>query len=176
MLHFSPTYVLLLICLMYLYKHWLILFNKSIKSLLLFIEDLCSLNAILVTQSDTTTGPVTSSTTNASSSAMPLPGPDVHAKSVLKLLTFLTVDASSWFWRAEIQFCLGKITNSLMKDDHVLAAISEDLFTQVSAWLNGWGNHISCDDLKVYLLWCFNLSPARRAVRILQLYQQSLRD
>ena len=48
MLHFSPTYVLLRISLMYLYKYGLILWNKSIKSLLPFNADLCSLPAAVL--------------------------------------------------------------------------------------------------------------------------------
>ena len=97
-------------------------------SLLPFNEDLCFLPATLVTQSYAMTDSAAFSSTTASSSATPLPGPDVHAISMLKLPTFSTVDASSRFRRVEIQFHLKKITNSQMKADHVLAAISEDLF------------------------------------------------
>ena len=142
-----------------MYKYCLILLNKLINHLLPFSEDLWRQPATLVIRSDTMTDLGISDTTNTSSSAMPLPGPGVHSMSTLKLPAFLTVDTSSWFRTVDIQFCLRKIQNSQTKANHVLAAISEDLFPQISEWLDRQGNLISYDDLKSYLLRCSTLSP-----------------
>ena len=106
------------------------------------------------------TNPAASSTTSASSSATPSPGPYVHAISMLELPTFSIVNTSSWYQRAEIQLRLWKIMNSQTMANHVLAAISKDLFPQISAWLTGQGDQLSYYDLKAYLLCYFSLTTA----------------
>ena len=57
-----------------------------------------------------------------------------------KLPTFSTVDAAIWFRRAEVQFRLKKVTPSRTQADHVLAAIPDTLFPQMSTWFDAKGD------------------------------------
>ena len=93
-----------------------------------------------------------------------------------KLLTFSTVDTAIWFRRAEVQFRLRRVRSSHTQADHVLAAIPDTIFPQMSTWLDAKGDDmIEYQDLKAFLLQKF--SPAERRVQmILDLSNQPLGD
>ena len=95
----------------------------------------------------------------------------------LRLPTFSAVDAGIWFKRAEIQFRLRRITKSQTMADHVLASIPDDLFPQVSQWLDEQGNNpIEYADVKAYLLEKFTPAPEDRVEKILDLANRPLGD
>ena len=94
-----------------------------------------------------------------------------------KLPTFSTVDAAIWFRRAEVQFRLKKAMSSRTQADHVLAAIPDTLFPQMSSWLDAKGDDaIEYHDLKAFLLKKFCPSTERRVQMILDLSNQLLGD
>ena len=84
----------------------------------------------------------------------------------LKLPTFSTVDTAIWFHHAEVQFRLQRVTSSRTQADHVLAAIPDTIFPQMSTWLDA----IEYQDLKAFLLQKFSPSAERRVQMILDLY------
>ena len=94
-----------------------------------------------------------------------------------KLPTFSTVDAAIWFRRAEVQFRLRRVTSSRTQADHVLAAIPDTIFPQMSTWLDAKGDDaIEYQDLKAFLLQKFSPSAERRVQMILDLANQPLGD
>ena len=94
-----------------------------------------------------------------------------------KLPTFSTVDAAIGFCRAEVQFCLRKVRFSHIQADHVLAAIPDTIFPQMSTWLNAKGDDaIEYQDLKAFLLQKFSPSAEQRVQMILDRSNQPLRD
>ena len=94
-----------------------------------------------------------------------------------RLPAFSTIDSAIWFKRAEVQFCIKKVTSSATQADHVLAALPDALFPQIAQWLDSKGSStIQYDDLKSFLLKKFSLTPERRAKAIFDLYQQPLVD
>ena len=100
--------------------------------------------------------------------------PAVHH---FKLPTFSTVAAAIWFRRAEVQFRLKKITPSCTQADHILAAIPDTFFPQMSTRLEAKGDDaIEYPDLKTFLLKKFSPSAERRAQMILYLSNQLLGD
>ena len=112
---------------------------------------------------DTTTA---ASADSASPAALP-------AAFHFKLPTFAAV----WFCRAEVQFKLKKITSSRTLADHVLAAIPDTLFPQMSTWLDSKGDDaIEYQDLKTFLLKKFSPSAEKRVQIILDLSNQPLGD
>ena len=94
-----------------------------------------------------------------------------------KLPTFSTVDAAIWFRRAEVQFRLKKVTSSRTQADHVLAAIPDTLFPQMSTWLDSKGDDaVEYQDLKAFLLKRFSPSAEKRVQMLLDLSKQALGD
>ena len=94
-----------------------------------------------------------------------------------KLIMFSTVDASIWFRRAEVKFCLKKVMNSRTQADHVLAAKPDTLFPQMSDWLDSKGNTpIDFQDLKTFLLKKFSPSAEKRINMLFDLLKQVLGD
>ena len=94
-----------------------------------------------------------------------------------KLPTFSTVDAAVWFRRAEVQFRLRRVRSSHTQADHVLAAIPDTIFTQMSTWLDAKGDDaIEYQDLKAFLLQKFSPSAERHVQMILDLSNQPLGD
>ena len=94
-----------------------------------------------------------------------------------RLPTFSSIDSSIWFRRAEVQFRLKRITSSSTKADHVLAAIPDTLFPQMSEWLDAQGDDaLEYDELKQYLLQKFTLSPEKRVEALFSLSKQGLGD
>ena len=94
-----------------------------------------------------------------------------------KLPTFSTVDAAVWFRCAEVQFRLQRVRSSHTQADHILAAIPDMIFTQMSTWLDTKGDDaIEYQDLKAFLLQKFSPSAERRVQMILDLSNQPLGD
>ncbi|CAM1327433.1 Uncharacterised protein r2_g3646 [Pycnogonum litorale] len=104
-----------------------------------------------------------------------VPHPSIHTVAV-KLSPFSTQAPISWFRRAEVQFRLRKISDSHTKADYVLEAMPEDIFTQISLWLEDFDGAIRYDDLKRYLLGKFTLTPSVRAQKLLSFPSQPLGD
>ena len=101
------------------------------------------------------TPPHTTASSPADSGSPAATPPAIHH---LKLPTFSTVDVAIWFRCAEVQFRLKKITSSCTQADHVLAAIPDTLFPQMSAWLDAKGDDaVEYNDLKLFLLKKFSL-------------------
>ena len=107
--------------------------------------------------------------------AMPTDEPPVSAVAV-KLPPFSTLEPLVWFKRAEIQFRLRKITDANTKADHVLASLPDEVFSQISSWIDQQPDDLKYDDVKVFLLQEFTLSTAARAQKLLGYPQQSLGD
>ena len=59
-----------------------------------------------------------------------------------KLPTFSTVDAEIWFCHAKVQFRLQKVRSCHTQADHVLAAIPDTIFPQMSTWLDSKGDDV----------------------------------
>ena len=112
---------------------------------------------------DDATGPLHIATTTNTS-----PAGVLH----LKLPTFSTIDSAVWFRREEVQFRLQRARSSRTQADHVLAAIPDTIFTQMSTWLDA----IEYKDIKALLLQKFLSSAERRAQMILDLSNQPLGD
>ena len=94
-----------------------------------------------------------------------------------RLPAFSTIDSTIWFKRAEVQFRIKKITSSTSQADHVLAAIPDALFPQISKWMDSKGSSaIQYEDLKKYLLKKFSLTPEQRVKSIFELYRRPLGD
>ena len=95
----------------------------------------------------------------------------------LKLPAFSSTDAAIWFRRAEVQFRLKNVRSSRTQADHVLAALPDVLFPQLSVWLDDKGDDpVEYDDLKAFLLKKFSLSPEMRVQEIFNLAQRPLGD
>lgn len=106
------------------------------------------------------------------------PAEGIYAVSV-KLSPFSTqapTSCSIWFRRAEIQFRLRRISDPYTKADYVLEAMPEDIFTQISSWLDDFQVGIKYDDLKSYLLREFTLTHSARAQKLLAFSKQPLGD
>ena len=116
--------------------------------------------------------------TPASHSTSAPPGDDLSAAvKQVQLPPFSTIDAPTWFRRAEVQFRLKRVTNATTRADHVLAALPDEIFPRISEWLECNGDDaIEYADLKAYLLQRFTPSPATRVTQLLQLAQQPLGD
>ena len=94
-----------------------------------------------------------------------------------KLPTFSTVDAAVWFRRAEVQFRLWRVRSSHTQADHVLAAIPDTIFTQMSTWLDAKGDDTQLNTkTSKFLLQKFLPSAERRVQMILDLSNQPLGD
>ena len=103
--------------------------------------------------------------------------PDTTIIANFRLPVFSTSDAALWFRRAEIQFRLKNIKSDTSKADHVLAAIPDALFPQMAQWLNDHDNQtVKYDELKVFLLKKFSLTPEQRAKHIMEITKQPLGD
>ena len=77
----------------------------------------------------------------------------------------------------EVQFRLKKVTSSGTQADHVLAAIPDTLFPQMSAWLDVKGDDtVEYNDLKTFILKKFSPSTEKRVQMILDLSNQPLGD
>lgn len=95
----------------------------------------------------------------------------------IKLTPFCSIDAPTWFKRAEVQFRLKAESSATRRADHVLAALPDDIFPLLSEWLDEQGDTpIKYDDLKARLLAHFVPSPEDRADRLLHLSRQPLGD
>ena len=94
------------------------------------------------------------------------------ASASLKLPTFSALDAPTWFKRVEVQFRINRIRDS-RKSDHVLAALPEEVFSQIASILDT-DDDIPYEDLKVFLLEKFTPSAASRASKIRALSLQPL--
>ena len=82
-----------------------------------------------------------------------------------KLPTFSIVDASIWFCRADVQFCLKKVTNAQAQANHVLAVIPDTFFPQMSDWLDSKGDDpIDYQDLKTFLLKKFSPTAEKESI------------
>ena len=94
-----------------------------------------------------------------------------------KLPAFSTIDAAVWFKRAEVQFRLKNVRNARTQADHVLAALPDVLFPQMSEWLDSKGDDpIEYNELKTHLLRKFSLSPEQRVKAIFEVSRQPLGD
>ena len=94
-----------------------------------------------------------------------------------RLPAFSTVDAALWFRRAEVQFRLKNVKSETSKADHVLAAIPDALFPQMAQWLNDHDDQtVKYDELKVFLLKKFSLTPEQRVKHIMEISNQPLGD
>lgn len=94
-----------------------------------------------------------------------------------KLPPFCTIDAPTWFKRAEVQFRLKSETSSTRRADHVLAALPDDIFPLLAEWLDEKGDTpIKYNDLKAQLLTQFIPSPEERIERLFNLSHQPLGD
>lgn len=58
----------------------------------------------------------------------------------VKLPTFSVSESLIWFRRAEAQFRLRQITNSITKADHVVQALPDEVFTRLSSWFADQGD------------------------------------
>ena len=95
----------------------------------------------------------------------------------IKLPTFSTIDAPTWFRRAEVQFRLKRVTTPTTQADHVLAALPDELLPHISEWLISKGDQaIEYNDLKALLLQRFTPSAASRVTQLLHLAKQPLGD
>ncbi|MPC60916.1 hypothetical protein E2C01_054976 [Portunus trituberculatus] len=78
--------------------------------------------------------------------------PAAAAAAQVKLPKFSTIDASMWFWWAEVQFCLKRITSSTTQADHILASLLDELFPHILELLISKGDTaIEYSDLKAML-------------------------
>ena len=106
--------------------------------------------------------------------------PEVPTHAVasnFKLPTFSAIDAATWFRRTEVQFRIKHIKNTTLQADHVLAALPDALFPQMSEWLDTKGDDpIEYDDLKKFLLKKFSPTPEQRVKTIFDLSRQALGD
>ena len=94
----------------------------------------------------------------------------------VKLPTFCTAEAVSWFQRAEIQFRLKREISHARMAGHVLAELPQDVFLLMSSWLLEQGDHLEYDKLKRRLLQKFVATPEERATKLLALSRQPLGD
>ena len=92
----------------------------------------------------------------------------------VKLNPFSTSEPKSWFRRAEGRFRLSRITNSATMSDYVIQALPEDVFREISSWLDDQPDEIEYDKLKARLLLDYTLSPSEKAQKILCLASQPL--
>ena len=104
------------------------------------------------------------------------PNGTAAASKEIRLPAFNTIDPTTWFLRAEVQFRLKKVTSAETKADHVLASLGDDAFAQLAPWLRTGGDHVEYDGLKAELLNRFSPSAEVRAERLLQLINQPLGD
>ncbi|MPC60642.1 hypothetical protein E2C01_054697 [Portunus trituberculatus] len=96
------------------------------------------------------------------SDSVTLPSDPAAVAAQVKLATFSAINAPTWFRRAEVQFCLKRITSSM---------------TQANHWMKSKGDiAIEYSDLKTFLLQRFTLSAASRVTQLLQLSKQPLGD
>ena len=98
------------------------------------------------------------------------------ASKEIRLPAFNTIDPTTWFLRAEVQFRLKRVTSAESKADHVLASLGDDAFAQLAPWLRSKGDHVEYDGPKDELLNRFSPSAEARAERLLQLINQPLGD
>ena len=96
----------------------------------------------------------------------------ITATASLKLPTFSPLDAPTWFKRVEVQFRLHRIRDD-RKADHVLAALPEEVFSQIASLLDT-DEDLDYKTLKENLLDRFTPSAASRAAKIRSLSLQPL--
>ena len=110
-----------------------------------------------------------SSAPQTSSSASTEP---ITALASLRLPTFSSLDAPTWFKRVEVQFRIHRIRDD-RKADHVLAALPEEVFSQIATLLDT-DEDLDYKTLKQNLLDRFTPSAASRAAKIRSLSLQPL--
>ena len=95
----------------------------------------------------------------------------------VSLTRFCSIDAATWFKRAEVQFRLKNVHSDTRKADYVLAALPDDVFSLLAEWLDDLDdNPVQYPALKTRLLSEFVPSPEERAERLIHLTRQPLGD
>lgn len=82
----------------------------------------------------------------------------------------------AWFFRAEIQFRLRRITSNTTKSDMILEAMPQDVFSRISSWLMSFPNHIPYEELKEGLMNRFCMTPSTRAAQVIASSRQPIGD
>ena len=96
----------------------------------------------------------------------------ITAATSLRLPTFSSLDAPTWFKRVEVQFRIHRIREP-RKTEYVLAALPEEVFSQIASLLDT-DDDLDYNTLKEFLLDRFTPSAASRAAKIRALSLQPL--
>lgn len=87
----------------------------------------------------------------------------------LKLPTFWTASAEAWFYHAEAQFCIRKITESDTKYHYVVASLDSATANRALSLLSAPPATGKYEALKAFLLSAFKLTDSERAAALFSL-------
>lgn len=98
------------------------------------------------------------------------------AHVAVKLNTFSTMEPRAWFRRTEGRFRIAKISTQTTMADYVMQALPDDVFQNITPWLDDQPDALEYETLKSYLLSRYSKSATDRAQLILRLASQPLGD
>ena len=100
----------------------------------------------------------------------------VSLHSSFKLPAFSRKNTASWFLRAEVHFRGNNMTDESAMADQIMMALPEDVFDEISPWLEAKGGSATYDELKEKLTQTFALPIPTRAKMVMDLASTPLGD